>query len=101
MHNGRMEEVQLPDGQYYLESEDKEKILCNADTNEATALKLGRTKVILRDKHIDKDETTVKLPCAMINVVEPAYIVLTIQPHKNWAILIGEQHEILAEVFSR
>lgn len=67
---------------------------------EVTALKEGRTKVILHDRNVDESEVGLKLPSATINVVIPAYMVLNVLPHKNWAILVSDYHDIVAEVYS-
>jgi nuclear pore complex protein Nup210 len=101
MHNGKMEELNLPDSQYYIESEDKSIITNERTSNEVSALALGKSHVILRSSNTLEDDPALKLPMAVINVVQPSYIMLSIMPHKNWAILVGDQHEILAEVYSR
>jgi nuclear pore complex protein Nup210 len=100
MHNGKMEELNLPDSQYYIESEDKSIITNERTSNEVSALALGKSHVILRSSNTLEDDPALKLPMAVINVVQPSYIMLSIMPHKNWAILVGDQHEILAEVYS-
>lgn len=61
----------------------------------------GRTKVVLHDRNIDETDVTVKSPSAVLNVVSPSYMVLTVLPYRNWVILVGNYHDIVAEVFSR
>lgn len=76
------------------------KNLCNI-VGEVTGLREGKTRVILHDQNIDESDTGLKLPSATINVVTPAYMTLNILPHRNWAILLSEHHDIVAEVYSR
>ncbi|RZC37684.1 nuclear pore membrane glycoprotein 210, partial [Asbolus verrucosus] len=100
IRNGKLDEVHLPDAQYYLECEDKAIISNDRTSGEVTALQIGRSRVLLRNNNANEDDPALKLPMAVINVVQPAYIVLSILPFKNWAVLVGDQHEIVAEVFS-
>lgn len=101
MHNGRMEEIAIPDAQYYLESEDSNILFSDKNLNTVTAKNIGVSKIFLKSSNVHEDDVPLKLPSAIIHVVEPAYIVLSILPHKNWAVLIGDQHQIIAEVYSR
>lgn len=100
LNNGQMEEVPLPHSQYYLDVENKAIATSNIKTGEVTALKEGRTRVILHDRNVDEDEPGLKFPSAIFNVVQPEYMSLTILPHKNWAVFLSEHHEIVAEVYS-
>ncbi|XP_970065.4 nuclear pore membrane glycoprotein 210 [Tribolium castaneum] len=100
MHNGKMDELQIPDAQYFLESEDESVVKSDKSSREVTARALGKCHVMLRSSNRLDDDPALKLPVAVITVVQPSYIVLTLLPHKNWAILVGDQHEIIAEVYS-
>lgn len=96
-----MEEIVLPDAQYYLEAENTEIALSTKKTGNITALKEGNTRIVLRDRNVGKDDPVLKLPAATLHVVQPAYIVLNVLPHRNWAIVVGDYHDVLAEVYSR
>lgn len=96
-----MEEIVLPDSQYYLEAEGTDIASSTKKTGNITALKVGNTRVVLRDRNVGKDDPVLKLPAASLHVVPPNYLVLNVMPHKNWAILAGDYHNIVAEVYSR
>lgn len=96
-----MEEVALPDAQYYLEAENTEIAVSTKKTGNVTALKEGNTRIVLRDRNVGKDDPVLKLPAANLHVVQPDYMVLNILPHKNWAVLVGDHHDIVAELYSR
>ncbi|CAH1116509.1 unnamed protein product [Phaedon cochleariae] len=100
LKNGRMEEITLPDSQYYLQAENEEISYTNKKTGNVTALKEGDTRIVLRDRNVGKDDPLMKLPAAHFHVVKPDYIVLNILPHKNWAVLVGDHHDIVAEIYS-
>lgn len=96
-----MEEIELPDSQYYLEAENPSIASCFKKSGNVTALAEGHTGIVLRDRNVGDSDTILKLPAASLRVVQPEYIVLSVLPHKNWAILLGDQHDIVAEVYSR
>lgn len=96
-----MEEVTLPDAQYYLDAENTEIASSTKKTGNVTALKEGNSRIVLRDRNVGKDDPILKLPAANMHVVQPDYIVLNVLPHKNWAVLVGDHHDIVAEVYSR
>ncbi|XP_060536617.1 nuclear pore membrane glycoprotein 210 [Cylas formicarius] len=100
LNGGRMEEITLPDSQYYIEAEDSEIASSVKNTGSVTALQEGKTRIVLRDRNIGKDDPMLKLPAATIHVSAPEYILLNILPHKNWAVLIEQRHDIIAEVYS-
>lgn len=96
-----MEEIELPDSQYYLEAENPDIASSFKKSGNVTALTEGHTRIILRDRNVGDNDTILKLPAANLHVVQPEYIVLSVLPHKNWAILLGDHHDIVAEVYSR
>ncbi|KAG5875314.1 hypothetical protein JTB14_016901 [Gonioctena quinquepunctata] len=100
LKSGRMEEIILPDSQYYLEAEDMEIGSSNKKSGNIIALKEGNTRIVLRDRNVGKGDPLMKLPAANFHVVEPNYLVLNILPHKNWAVLVGDYHDIVAELYS-
>ncbi|XP_066245926.1 nuclear pore membrane glycoprotein 210 [Euwallacea similis] len=99
INNGRMAEIAMPDKQYYLEAEDTAVASSYKHLGNVTALKLGKTRIVLRDRNVDKNDPLLKLPAATFHVVQPEYIVLNVLPHKNWAILVGQHHDVIAEVY--
>ncbi|KAJ8960331.1 hypothetical protein NQ318_004065 [Aromia moschata] len=100
LNSGRMEEVMLPDKQYYLEAEDPEVASSNKKSGSVVALKEGKTRIVLRDKNVGKDDPALKLPAATMHVVRPDYLVINVLPHKNWAVMVGDHHDIVAELYS-
>ncbi|KAK5648429.1 hypothetical protein RI129_003321 [Pyrocoelia pectoralis] len=64
-----------------------------------TGLEIGETKITIYDPNMLENENG-KLPSCTVHVVEPAYMRLTILPHKNWAILLSEHYDIVAEVYT-
>ena len=62
--------------------------------------KVGSTQILLKDSNIIKMlSDSFKLPEADLHVVEPAYITLSIKPHRNWNIVVDRRYEICVEVF--
>lgn len=68
---------------------------------DVTGLKIGRTKVVINDRNVDPSDSSVKLPSAMLVVVMPAYLTISILPYLNWAILVQDSHTIVVEAYSR
>ncbi|XP_050315586.1 nuclear pore membrane glycoprotein 210 [Anthonomus grandis grandis] len=99
INDGRLEEITIPNSQYYLEAEDTAIASSFKKSSNVTALKEGKTRIVLRDRNVDKNDPLLKLPAATFHVVQPEYIVLNVLPHKNWAILVGQHHDIVAEVY--
>ncbi|XP_076635899.1 nucleoporin 210 [Colletes latitarsis] len=96
---GRLEEINLPSSQYYLEAENPDILEIDNDHDSAYAKSLGRTKVFLHDKNV-RDEYPVILPSAMVNVNDVSYITLAILPNKNWGLILGHTHEIVVELYN-
>lgn len=94
-----MEEIPMPDNQYYIEAEDSTIASSFKNSGNITSLKEGKTRIVLRDRNVNKNDPLLKLPAATFHVVQPEYIVLNVLPHKNWAILVGQHHDIVADVF--
>lgn len=96
-----MEEIPLPDNQYFLETEQPEIAYTNKKSSEIEAVAEGHTRVVLRDKNVDTNDPLMKLPAAMIHIMTPDYMVLNILPYKNWAILLADHHDIVAELYTK
>lgn len=96
-----MEEIRLPDGQYYIECENEDIAASSRKSGVVTGLKVGETKVYLRDRNIGKDDMPVKMPGAVLHIVTPHHMTINVLPYRNWAILVGETHDIAVEVYSK
>lgn len=102
MQHGKLEEIVLPSPQYYLEIEDEEIIELDKRAPIVRGLKLGHTKISLRDRNVDISEVgVVRLPVATITVTEPAYLSLALLPYRNWAVLINQMCTIIVEAFNK
>ncbi|KRT81282.1 hypothetical protein AMK59_6258, partial [Oryctes borbonicus] len=100
LNNGKMEEISIPSSQYFLEVENNAFASADKNTGQVTALKEGKTRVILHDRNIDANDSEIKLPAATVQIVQPAYMVLSLAPHNNWEILLSDYRDIVVEVFS-
>lgn len=94
-----MKEVTLLDSQYYLKADNDAILTTNQE--QVKALNIGTAKILLHDRNIVETDPGLKLPSAIVHVVMPEYLVINILPHKNWAILIGDYHQINVEVYSK
>ncbi|CAG9865544.1 unnamed protein product [Phyllotreta striolata] len=101
LKNGRIEAIKLPDNQYYLETENKDVAMTYKESGMVEGVSDGSTRVVLRDKHVDSNDPLMKLPAANIYVMPPEYLVLNIMPHKNWAVLVADHHDIVAELYTK
>ncbi|CAH0550671.1 unnamed protein product [Brassicogethes aeneus] len=101
LNNGVMTEIAIPDAQYYMESEDTTIASSIKASSKITALKEGKTRIVIQDRNIRQNDPPLKLPAATLYVVNPDYLVINVLPHKNLAILVGDQHDISIEVYSK
>ncbi|XP_078048616.1 nucleoporin 210 isoform X1 [Augochlora pura] len=95
---GRLEEINLPSSQYYLEAENPDILEIDNDHDCAYARSLGRTKVFLHDKNV-REEYPVILPSATVTVNYVAYITFAVLPNRNWGLILGHTHEIVVELY--
>ncbi|XP_011500196.1 PREDICTED: nuclear pore membrane glycoprotein 210 [Ceratosolen solmsi marchali] len=100
VHQGRLEEINIPLSQYYLEAENPEILEINNAKANAYALMDGKSKVLLHDKNVH-EEYGVILPTATVNVKEVASISISVLPHRNRFLILGFTHEIIVEMFDR
>ncbi|GJQ66575.1 hypothetical protein Trydic_g4553 [Trypoxylus dichotomus] len=100
LNNGKMEEILIPSSQYFLEVENKAFASADKNTGQVTALKEGKTQILLRDRNVDVKDSEIRLPAASMQIVQPVYMVLSLVPHNNWEILLSDHCDILVEVFS-
>ncbi|XP_075220860.1 nucleoporin 210 [Lycorma delicatula] len=98
---GKLEEIKLPSPQYFLEVEKKEIAVTDKTSSLVRGLDLGRTKIILRDRNVDITESDIHFPSASLTVTAPAYLALSLLPHRNWAVLVNQLCTIVVELFDR
>ncbi|EFN86735.1 Nuclear pore membrane glycoprotein 210 [Harpegnathos saltator] len=95
---GRLEEISLPLSQYYLKAENSDILEIDNNYDLAYARKMGRTKVFLHDKNV-REEYSVILPSATVNVHEVVKMSLSVLPNRNWGLVLGHTHEIVVELY--
>lgn len=96
-----MEEIPLKNSQYYLQAEDETILSTTRNSGQVTAKTEGTTKILLHDRNVVESDPALKLPSAIVHVVLPHYLTINLLPHKNWAILAGDFHQIAVEVYSQ
>lgn len=94
-----MDEITLPDSQYSLQPENTNIASPVKGSRKITALKEGKTRILLRDKNVA--DPALKLPGATLYVANPDYLNINVLPHKNLAILVGDHHDVQIEVYSK
>ncbi|KAB0791745.1 hypothetical protein PPYR_03545 [Photinus pyralis] len=99
LNSGRMANIDLSLSNYQLQLENKSVATIDSSLI-VTGLQVGDTKITVYDPNIPENENG-KLPSCTVHVVEPAHMMLTILPYKNWAILLTEHHDIVAEVYTK
>lgn len=83
-----------------MKAEDENILEIYNDRGSASALEHGRTKVLLHDKNVN-DDYDVILPTAEVSVSEVSYITITVMPHRNRALILGQTQEIVMELYDR
>lgn len=101
MQHGRLEEITLPSTQYVLDVEDREVITIDRSVSRVRGLRLGQTRVVLRDRHSLEESGPLKLPAASVTVTQPAYLQLHLLPFNNWALTVGDEATIQVQLFDR
>lgn len=90
----------MPVSQYYLEAENSDILQIDNEHDFVYARKLGRIKVFLHDKNV-REEYPVILPSAIVNIHDVAYMSLSVQPNRNWGLVLGHIHEIIVELYDK
>jgi len=83
--------------EYYEQSfNHKTVLICHRAT--VIGLSMGASEIHLLDSNVaavskDIADTagTVKPPTADVHIVTPAYLVISVNPHKNWNVIIGRK----------
>ncbi|KAJ9594722.1 hypothetical protein L9F63_013996, partial [Diploptera punctata] len=101
VHQGRLEEIQLPSSQYYLEVEDPKIATIDVHTGVLTGLFKGKTKVLLRDRNVEEKEAGVRIPTSTVTVSSPCYLNLAILPHRNRILIVENHYEIVVEIYDK
>lgn len=99
-----MEQIPLPseNQQYQIDTRDYNVAKVSRNHGVVYAMDLGTTEVFLIDKNLPSTEDSLlKPPSAIIHVVVPYHMTLAVLPYRNWNVLIGEKHDIIAEVFTK
>jgi len=100
MKHGKKFEIRLPSSIYEFEVENSTVATYDNDKSELTALNYGETTVKVTDKNCqDELEEQSQELIARIYVREPKYLSLTIFPHKNWALVLGQVYEVQVDVY--
>ncbi|KAJ9575650.1 hypothetical protein L9F63_007479, partial [Diploptera punctata] len=101
VHQGRLEEIQLPSSQYYLEVENTNIASIDVNTHVLTGLVKGKTEVLLRDKNVEEKEAGVRISSSTVTVSSPYYLNLAILPHRNRILIIEDHYEIVVEIYDK
>ncbi|KAH9518820.1 hypothetical protein Btru_006348 [Bulinus truncatus] len=96
-HNS-LKEIEMPSKQYYLEVKDTGICSFHSQTSMATALTLGSTEVVLKDRNIIGTDFF-RQPSALIHVVSPGFLVFVILPHRKWILETGREYDIYLEIY--
>ncbi|XP_069952997.1 nuclear pore membrane glycoprotein 210, partial [Cherax quadricarinatus] len=96
---GHLSVIDLPASQFYLQVADTEIAELNTDGISITAKNLGTTRVILKDNNVVSE--LVKQPTATIHVVDPSYLIISIEPHNNPALTRGKHYAVIVNVFDK
>ncbi|XP_064117078.1 nuclear pore membrane glycoprotein 210-like [Macrobrachium nipponense] len=100
LKQGIFNPVNIQGTQYYLQVAKSEVAYLNHDEISVTSVELGTTEVILRDKNV-KSVELVKQPTALVHVVHPSYLTISILPHNNPALIRGDYYTFVVDVFDK
>lgn len=90
--------IKLPTHQYHLAIGNPDLASGSPDEALVTGIALGSTEVILRDSNLASDIDT-RLPRADLYIVQPNYITINVNPHKNWNVVVGKRYEIVVDIW--
>ncbi|KAK7071464.1 hypothetical protein SK128_003831, partial [Halocaridina rubra] len=100
LKQGVFNPVNIKGTQYYLQVVDPSIAELNSDGISITSLNLGTTQIILRDKNVKSTEL-VKQPTAIVHVVDPSYLRISILPHNNPALTLGNYYTFVVDVYDK
>ncbi|CAH1786082.1 unnamed protein product [Owenia fusiformis] len=100
LRQGKPQAIPMPSAQYYLEVETASIASLDTKTSIATALQLGHTEVVLRDRNIVVKESF-RQPSAGIYVVQPGYLGFVVLPGRKWVLETDREYEVLIEIYDK
>ncbi|XP_076471495.1 nuclear pore membrane glycoprotein 210-like [Babylonia areolata] len=96
-HNS-LKEITMPSPQYYLDVKDTTICTLDTKTSMATALEMGSTEIVLKDRNIVMTEFF-RQPSAMLHVVSPGFLAFVVLPTRKWVLETRREYEIYIEVY--
>ena len=97
--SNQIHEIELPTHQYHLQSENTDlAMLDRFDQALMRGLALGSTEVTLKDSNL-APEDVIRPIQADLFVVTPVYITISVNPHKNWNVIVGNTYELVVDIF--
>ncbi|KAG8201918.1 hypothetical protein JTE90_027395 [Oedothorax gibbosus] len=97
---GKAFPVPLPSDQYYLEMGDKSVASLADSISVVTALKYGTTNIVVKDRYITGKEVAY-LPSAVIHVMAPSYLTLSITPGDKWSLEEKKNYDVSVSIYDR
>ncbi|KAL8601946.1 hypothetical protein ACOMHN_008438 [Nucella lapillus] len=96
-HNS-LKKIAMPSPQYYLDVKDTNICTLDTQTSMATALEMGLTEIVLKDRNIIMTEFF-RQPSAMLHVVSPGFLAFVVLPTRKWVLETSREYEIYIEVY--
>ncbi|XP_070200007.1 nuclear pore membrane glycoprotein 210-like [Littorina saxatilis] len=90
--------IPMPSQQYYLDVKNTGICILDAQTSMATALEMGSTEIVLKDRNIVMTEFF-RQPSAVIHVVSPGFLAFVVLPTRKWVLETGREYDIYIEVY--
>ncbi|XP_071543821.1 nuclear pore membrane glycoprotein 210 [Panulirus ornatus] len=100
LKQGHLSTIDIPASQFYLQVTDTNIAELNEDGISITSKSLGTSQVILRDNNVISSEL-VKQPAATVHVVDPSYLIITIEPHNNQALIYGRHYAFVVTIYDK
>ncbi|CAL1266447.1 unnamed protein product [Larinioides sclopetarius] len=97
---GKAFPISLPSDQYYLEVADKTVATLDDAIATVTTLKYGTTNIVVKDRYITGREIAY-LPSAVIHVIPPSYLTLSVSPGDKWSLEEKKDYSVLVSLYDR
>ncbi|XP_047146809.1 nuclear pore membrane glycoprotein 210 isoform X1 [Hydra vulgaris] len=98
LRRGKKNDIILPSAQYTVQVLDDSVAHLNDESASVTGMKIGQTKVQLIDNNM-LEAYSIRLPTALVHVVDPGKIGFAINPGKLWLLQVGKVYELLVLLF--
>lgn len=99
--HGKKYEVRLPSSVYTFNVANPEAASYDRETSTIKGLEYGTAVINVMDKNwVDELEEHSEALTAKIHVTEPKYLSLSVLPYKNWALVMGNEYEVVVDVFN-